>query len=85
MMPMASSMAPLHSLGQDDSNEVQHDIFGHVRPLELVLALQKDTGIKIATLLSLYDDNQNEMHMTFWSFEATGTAHSVTSCQQHHQ
>ena len=33
-MPMAS----LHTFGQDDRNEVQHDFSGHVMPLALVLA-----------------------------------------------
>ena len=32
MMQAASSMAPLHSLGQDDQNEVQHDFLCHVMP-----------------------------------------------------
>ena len=35
MIPMASSMVPLHSLPQDDQNEVQDDIFEHVMPLKL--------------------------------------------------
>ena len=30
---MASTMTSLHSLGQDDQNEVQHDCLGHVIPL----------------------------------------------------
>ena len=34
-MPMISSMAPLHSLGQDDQNEVQYDSAGHVMPFTL--------------------------------------------------
>ena len=31
---LASSVVPLHSLGQDNGNEVQQDISGHVTPLE---------------------------------------------------
>ena len=27
-------MAPLHFIGQDSSNEVQHDFFGHVMSFE---------------------------------------------------
>ena len=38
MKPTVSSMAPLHSLGQDNLTEVQHDIFGHAIPLVLVSA-----------------------------------------------
>ena len=34
---MASSMAPLYSLGEDDQNEIQHDFFGHLMPLALAL------------------------------------------------
>ena len=30
MMLTILSMAPLHSLGQDDLNEVQYDFLGHV-------------------------------------------------------
>ena len=33
---MVSSMTPLHSLGQDNWNEVQHDFCDHVMPLALV-------------------------------------------------
>ena len=36
---MASSMAPLQSLGQDDENEVQHGCFGHELSLALALVL----------------------------------------------
>ena len=38
VMPIVLSMAPLHSLGQDNSNEVQHDLFGHVTLLVLASA-----------------------------------------------
>ena len=37
-MQMASPMASLHSLCQDNCNEVQHDFFSHVIPLAPVLA-----------------------------------------------
>ena len=30
IVPMATSMAPLHSMDQDSKNEVQYDLFGHV-------------------------------------------------------
>ena len=31
-------MAPLHSLHQENQNEVQHDLFGYMTPLALALA-----------------------------------------------
>ena len=37
-MLMALPNAPLQLLGQDDRNEVQHEISGHVIPLALMLA-----------------------------------------------
>ena len=37
MMPMAPSVAPLHAVGQDDQNEIQHVFFfGHLIPLASV-------------------------------------------------
>ena len=33
VMPMASSIAPLHSLGQDHQNKVQYDFLLHVMSL----------------------------------------------------
>ena len=51
-MPMALSMAPLYSLGQDDENEVQHDIFGHVTPLvQLTVYLDTDRFVNGTTAL----------------------------------
>ena len=41
-MPMSTSMAALHSLGQYDQNEVQHDMF---LPLALVLASKDADGV----------------------------------------
>ena len=37
-MLMVLSMVPLHLLGQDDRNEVQHDLSGNVMPLALMFA-----------------------------------------------
>ena len=37
MMLTVCSMAPAHSLGQDEGNEIQHDYSGHVTPLVLAL------------------------------------------------
>ena len=45
MMLMASSMAPLHSLGQYIQNEVQHDLFSHVTPLLPLSMSHNATGI----------------------------------------
>ena len=45
MMPMPSSMTPLHSLGHDNQNEVQHDLFGHVMPLALALVSSDAHGV----------------------------------------
>ena len=38
VMLKALSAAPLHSSGQNNQNEVQHDLFGHVVSLALALA-----------------------------------------------
>ena len=46
---MASSVTALHSLGQDDQNEVPHDFFGHVIPMVLALALRDINGVINAT------------------------------------
>ena len=45
MMSMASSVVPLHSLGQDDQNEVQHYIFGHVTAWVPALASHDISGV----------------------------------------
>ena len=36
MLLLASRMALLHSLGQDNRNKMQHSFFSHMMPLELV-------------------------------------------------
>ena len=45
MIGMELSIAPLQSLGQDDSNEVQHDIFGHMMILALASASFDANGV----------------------------------------
>ena len=45
MMSLASSMAPLHSLGQDDWNEMQHDFLGLLTPLMPVSVSHTTFGI----------------------------------------
>ena len=37
-MPLVLSMAPLHSLGQYNQNEVQNDFYGHVMSLAAAVA-----------------------------------------------
>ena len=62
MMPMAFSMAPLHYLGQDSWNKVQHHLLDHVMPC---------TGIAIMWCLwchqwhSLGQDDQNKVEHYF--------------------
>ena len=69
-------MAPLHSEGKNNQNEVQHDLFGHVMPLALVLASHNvnDTGpaiilmpasSSIAPKHSLGQDKWNHMQLDF--------------------
>ena len=58
---MASLMASLHSLDQDDPNEVQHDFFVHMTPL-LSVSGSGDAGVlSIAPLHSKGQDNPNEI------------------------
>ena len=53
MLPMASTVALLHSLGQDDQNVVKHDCFGHVTLLVQALASHDTNGEINGTTLSL--------------------------------
>ena len=59
-MPLAS----LHSLCQDDRNEVQHDFSGQALPLPLVLASHDAVSIHYATIAFLWS-RQNEMKYGF--------------------
>ena len=45
VMPMASSIVPLHFLNQENQNEVQHDFSGHVMHSVLTLASCDAVGI----------------------------------------
>ena len=61
MMPMASSMAPLHSIGQGDQNEVQHDILVmqlHWHQCQQHVILM---ALSVAQSHSLGQDIQNEI------------------------
>ena len=46
-------MVPLHKLGQDDQNEMQCDIFGHVTPLVLALAPHDTESVVNGTITFL--------------------------------
>ena len=77
VMPMETSMAPLHLFSQYNQNKVQnwHWCWHCLMPM----------ASKTATLYSLGQDNWSQMQHDFWLFDAIGTGISVTSCQQHHQ
>ena len=64
MTLMLLSMAPFCLLGQDDSNKVQYDFFGHVMP---VLALHDVDDITSSTSAFVVQDDQNEMKHDFFS------------------
>ena len=51
VMPMVFSMAPLHSLGPNDQNEVKHDFFRYLVPLVPAL-LACDTNWIIKDIIS---------------------------------
>ena len=51
MTQMASSVAPLHFLVQDDQNEMQHDFFSHLTLLALASASCDATGIVNNTIV----------------------------------
>ena len=52
-MLMTMSMAKLLLLAKDNQNEVQHDFFGDVMPLPLVLAPCQASDIKNVTIAFL--------------------------------
>ena len=52
-MPMVSLMAQLHSLSQDDQNELQNDFFGYVVPFVAVLASCDGDGIISGNIIFL--------------------------------
>ena len=45
-------MTPFHSLGQDNQNEVQHDLFGHVIPAVSALGPYDATGVGASIMLA---------------------------------
>ena len=60
----APSMVPLHSLGQDDQNDVQHNFFGHVISLASALYLCNAVNDTIAFFTS---EKSMRCNMNFWS------------------
>ena len=79
MMLMALSMTPLHSLGQDSQNEMHHDIFGHVLPLEPGSASHDINNIINSTIAFLRARQLKACVML--SCDATGT--DFASCDAH--
>ena len=78
LMPMALSIAPFYSLGQDDQNEFQHNFFSHVITLALALVSNDDDGIINGTTPFL-KSRQSKWGATwhFWSCGAIGAATSI--------
>ena len=76
---MASSMAALHFLGQDDENEVKHDISGHVIPLAPVSVSHNATSIVNGTIAFLKSRQLiRGATLLFWSCAAFGTSIAIT-------
>ena len=50
MTLIASLIAPLHLLDQDDQNEMQHTSFGHVMPLMLESVFHDANSISNGTI-----------------------------------
>ena len=65
VMQKALLMAPLHSLDQDDKNEVQHDFIGYVTPLAPASASHDADGIVNSTTTFLCLDEQSQVQNDF--------------------
>ena len=59
-------MASLHSTGQDDRNEVQHDFSGHVMPLALELASHNAVSILNVTITFLRSRQSKLEFLVMW-------------------
>ena len=71
VIPTASSMAPFHFLGQDNQNEVQHDLLDmlyHWYWHHMMLTVSS-----MAPLYSFDEDNQNKVQHDFCSCYAIGS------------
>ena len=82
VMLMASSMTPLHSLGQDNWNKVQNEMFGHVT--SLVLVSHDVDGIINGTIPFLWS-RWSKWGAGFSSYDTIGVHLSITWCQWHFQ
>ena len=72
---MASSMAPLHAIGQDYQNEVS----AHVTHLTLASASCNANGIVKVQLHSLHKDNLNEVQHAFLVIDASVSFFDINS------
>ena len=63
VIPMVSLMAPLHSLGQENQNYVQHDFLGHVIILVPVSMSDQTDGIINITTGFLVSKQSNEIEV----------------------
>ena len=83
LMLKALSMVQLHLLGQDNENEVQYDVFGHVLPLVLSLALWCWWYHQWHHSIPLVKTIEMKYNMMIWPFDAIDTDISVTWWQWH--
>ena len=61
MIAMASSVVLLHSLGQDNQNKVQHDLYGHVTTVVQALASHDVNCVISVTIAFLGQNNQIDL------------------------
>ena len=80
VMLMALSMAQMHFLHQDEWNEVQHDLSGHVMPLALMLASHTAISMHCQRNWFIPDIKTIKMrsNMTFLSGATIATAIGIT-------
>ena len=74
MLASSLSKEPLHSSHQDNQNEEQHDVFGHVTqlPLASMPVLHDTYSILYVTIIFLCQDDRSEVqHDPFWLYNAT--------------
>ena len=83
MMWMVLSIAPLHSLGQDDWNEVEPDTLSHVMSLALASVSHNANGVINGTIAFLRSKQSKWGNMTSWSCETFST--TITCCPWHLQ
>ena len=74
-------MAPLHSLGHNNKNEVKHDFFSYLMPLDTSTAVPCDATCIIngaSVWFMKWRDWNKVWHYMFWTCDAAGTKY------QHH-